>query len=441
MNGVNLLPSIEQHRAFLEKSIGRIVSDIQLFETHTKKGFVSVFRRPYSDDQSTRIDENSVVEYKMNWGSAFQTLYGDFFEKYPLLDEAKEHLQPFYDSLSSPPDDSGKFATDVRALLWDVLSRYTPYSNKPELNIPNFDEITKLSYDFLTRDSDDIYIEAPLLGISVPEPINFEMGKIVPLSLEQRVDLMRDTDDLHRGFHLDPYRMMGIHSLLIVKINQKRNEKFLSVVSPGYQQRTAMSIASLLKIFGFGGVQPLLFRYAYKGIGMRYSSTHVFGKADTYSRSNTNFVNDFENLGPFIDKHFSDSGFEENHSMSFILDSMDDAWNSGRGINSKIFDYAAMLEAILLPDAGGEISFKVSLYTAHLFAKDGGSKEEIFNLIKKAYAVRNAIAHCRPKVDKKEELSQGEQIQFFSIVHKIIRRAFDLGLENIRKEARELILK
>jgi Apea-like HEPN len=84
-------------------------------------------------------------------------------------------------------------------------------------------------------------------------------------------------------------------------------------------------------------------------------------------------------------------------------------------------DLRTALEALLVPDAGQEITFKVSMFGAWMLANDYGGRERAFSRLKKAYALGSQAVHGgRFKGSKERDLIQEVQADAAIILKTMI---------------------
>jgi hypothetical protein len=85
-----------------------------------------------------------------------------------------------------------------------------------------------------------------------------------------------------------------------------------------------------------------------------------------------------------------------------------------------IFDYVIALEALLVPDAHTEVSYRVSVHGARYLATDTLSRQEVLRDLKTLYGIRSRLAHGSGP-DAKSDL------------HELRRKARDLAATGIIK--------
>jgi hypothetical protein len=67
-----------------------------------------------------------------------------------------------------------------------------------------------------------------------------------------------------------------------------------------------------------------------------------------------------------------------------------------------IFDYVIALEALLVPEAQSEVSYRISMHGAHYIATDSSERKAIFQDLKTLYGVRSRLAHGSGAPPKKD---------------------------------------
>lgn len=423
-------PTFNEHKELINKIMNQIRHDVRNVELVENK-----FSRPLETENGFRTS-NDNPDIVVDWFRSLEKIYGKSLEGLENSSELMNHLKIFYQSSDEPPPqlNGGDWCFEVKVFLSDILNSYTDAKGK--YLIPDSDEIPKVSYQFLTRNEDEYFVDVPLLGIKISKPLKFKHGELIPLNFNQRVDLARE-----RVGHDDPRsllltsRLYSAQTLLRISVKWPRSERSI-LICPTSLQTISDNTVQLLNAFSYGGIHACFQSFYWSAIGKRGSGTVSNGSNTFGSQARPT---DEDALIEFLNTHVDEKSLDE-HELGFVMNRLSEAWSRQRTNEFLVFDYVTMLEAMLVKSRSLEKSFKVSIYVAHLLAAANEDKKIIFDLIRKAYGVRNAIAHCEASIKERERLSEEELKKLGKIVHTVIRRAFDCGLGKLRSDAKDVIL-
>lgn len=437
-----MLPSDAEHKTVLSKIIQCLHSDIQNHIKGNNQLTGNIFYRPIKTDNGYRSGADCPIDTIIDWPRSFENIYGKSFEHCSFFNDLVLHLQPFFESPDTcPPRQNigGDYIQEAKLFIFDLMDAFT--TTKATYTFPPIDELSSITYKYLTRTEDEYFVEVPLLGIEVSKKLQFSGGELEPIDIEKRIDFMRQRGTGYwRSSQIgaNDWTILEATTLLKMKLSWARSEKTQTLMCPLQLQNLCDNTLHLLRIYAYGGAQSCFQSYYVSSLGRQsrgtISSVNILPHRKSIPLDNPN------DLVIFLDKHLTNKRIEDEHELGFIINRMAETWGSSRTNAFQVFDYVTILEAILVPSSESETSFKVSLYSAHLTAFSKEEKKKYFELIRKAYKVRNSVAHCKSELKAKDRLENEDLKEFGEIVHKIIRRAFNEGVDPLREEAKDLVL-
>ncbi len=429
-----MLPTLESHFKLTTKIIKQLSQDVEEFLKSGKLLSGYEFRRPDSKENGYSIGPDSKLDIVVDWFSSLEQIYSKNFENCSFFSELNEHIKLFYNSECGPPriDDDNLCINETKEFVAALIKQETFENTK--YNIQSVEAFAKESYANLTRLEDEYFVEVPLIGIEIQHEIKFKNGVFKQLSFDERISFMRERKNSKSTMSRSDidFNILNAHTVLITSVVIPRNANTIRLF-PIALQLQLHNILQLTRLFLYGGVHDCFQVYYLNFLGKRQCG--VMGFIDRIPHRKNQLVENETELSAFLNTNLFEQNFESTHELAFIFDRISDIWRRSRSNNYQVFDYVSILEAILIPANSSEISFKVSILTAALISENEIQKKAVFELVRKAYKIRSAVAHCKSEIKAKEVMDVVEIENFGKLVHMVIRLAFNFGVKSLRQRA------
>lgn len=390
-----------------------------------------------------QIGPDSPQEIIPQWSNVIEGIFGQKLENLKVLNSLQSIFQIYYESDHPPPRQSfGQDLThEIKLFLIDFLE--ASIIKKDLVEFPHRTSLISRACDFLTRKADIYQSRSPLFGVKLEQEIAFSLGKVVPISWDERVSLIKFKNGIPFNDFQNPMQFGNIlnsESLLLIAFKKKR-EKTNILTFPEEIRNLTNNAVQLLRIYDYGFAKVLWTDFFLESVSRRFrGSTYPHSDNQFYPpASDLYIIDNISDFVGFFNKLLKSERLDEGE-LAFIFNRLNEAWLRGRTNNFRVFDYVSILEALLVSANDGEFSFKVSTLIAAFSGIDAENKKNIYRLVKKAYKVRSKIAHCAKEIPLKEQLTPDELRTLGKITHPIIRYAMEHGAAKLKEEAMNRLL-